>query len=78
MTVCQMVVTNGLILQTTITCPICAHRAAETMPTDACQYFYDCKGCGAILKHKPGDCCVFCSYADRPCPPVQESGRTCC
>ena len=20
---------------------------------------------------KPGDCCVFCSYATVPCPPVQ-------
>ena len=29
------------------------------MPTDACQFFYDCKGCGARLKPKPGDCCVF-------------------
>ncbi len=20
------------------------------MPTDACQYFYDCKGCGVVLR----------------------------
>src|SRR6185312_9837000 len=40
------------------------------MPTDACQYFYDCKGCGALLKPLPGDCCVFCSYGSVPCPPV--------
>ena len=25
------------------------HQATETMPADACQYFYDCKGCGARL-----------------------------
>ena len=41
------------------------------MPTDSCLYFYDCKGCGAVLKPKPGDCCVFCSYGSLPCPPVQ-------
>lgn len=37
--------------------------AGETMPTDTCQYFYDCKDCGAVLKPKARDCCVFCSYA---------------
>jgi hypothetical protein len=48
------------------------------MPTDACQYFYDCQGCGAVLKPKPGDCCVFCSFGDVPCPPVQEHGAAAC
>jgi len=45
------------------------------MPTEACQYFYDCKGSGAVLKPEPGDCCVFCSYGDVACPPVQALGR---
>ncbi len=58
-------------LQSTVTCPECGHRATETMPTDACQYFYDCKGCGVRLKPKQGDCCVFCSYGSMPCPPCQ-------
>ncbi|MFC3325026.1 GDCCVxC domain-containing (seleno)protein [Mesorhizobium cantuariense] len=61
-------------LTTTLTCPHCGHRAAETMPVDACQFFYECKGCGTLLRPKAGDCCVFCSYADVPCPPVQEAG----
>lgn len=70
-------------LRSTLTCPHCGHRATETMPTDACQYFYDCRGCGAVLKPKPGDCCVYCSYGDAPCPPIQEAravGQTsaCC
>jgi hypothetical protein len=43
------------------------------MPTDACQYFYDCAHCGVRLKPKAGDCCVFCSYGDVLCPPVQEA-----
>jgi hypothetical protein len=47
------------------------------MPTDACQYFYDCPKCGALLKPKPGDCCVFCSYGDAKCPPIQL-GNGCC
>ncbi len=64
-------------LTTTITCPQCGHREREEMPTNACQYFYDCKGCGAVLKPLAGDCCVYCSYADKKCPPVQTGGACC-
>jgi len=59
-------------LRSTITCPACGHQATETMPTDFCQYFYDCKGCGALLRPKAEDCCVFCSFGSVPCPPVQQ------
>ncbi|MFD2206421.1 GDCCVxC domain-containing (seleno)protein [Kiloniella antarctica] len=60
-----------------ITCPECGHNEREKMPTDACQWFYDCKGCSALLKPKSGDCCVYCSYGTNPCPPIQ-SGESCC
>jgi len=43
-----------MIEQSTITCPKCGHAATERMPTDACQFFYDCKGYGERLKPKPG------------------------
>lgn len=59
----------------TLTCPQCGRRKKEEMPVDACQFFYDCEGCGARLKPKPGDCCVYCSYADVPCPPIQADAR---
>jgi transcription elongation factor Elf1 len=39
-------------LTSTITCPVCGHVETEEMPTDACQYFYDCKGCDTVLKPK--------------------------
>jgi hypothetical protein len=58
-------------LKSVITCPKCGHRAEETMPTNACLFFYDCSRCGATLKPKLGDCCVFCSYGSVPCPPIQ-------
>lgn len=70
-------------LRSTLTCPKCGGVSTETMPTDACQYFYDCKHCAAVLRPLAGDCCVFCSYADVPCPPIQaaraagESGACC-
>ncbi|MGA7323938.1 MAG: GDCCVxC domain-containing (seleno)protein, partial [Rhodomicrobium sp.] len=52
-------------------------RSVETMPVDACQYFYECNQCGMVMKPKEGDCCVFCSYGDVPCPPVQENAGCC-
>jgi hypothetical protein len=72
-----------MILQSTITCPNCGNAKTETMPRDACQFFYDCANCGVRFKPKPGDCCVFCSYGDVPCPPIQEARAknapsTCC
>jgi hypothetical protein len=48
------------------------------MPTDACVFFYDCKGCGERLKPLPSSCCVFCSYGSVPCPPIQEGVEPCC
>jgi hypothetical protein len=48
----------------------------QTMPIDACQFFYSCSGCGATLRPKLGDCCVFCSYGSVPCPPIQAE-RSC-
>lgn len=42
------------------------------MPMDACVYFHRCTGCGATSKPRPGDCCVFCSYGDTQCPPMQS------
>ena len=62
-----------MILQSVITCPHCGTAKSETMPTDACQFFYVCTGCGERLKPEQGDCCVFCSYGSVPCPPIQQS-----
>jgi hypothetical protein len=66
-----------LELQSTITCPHCGHQKTETMPTDACLYFYECPNCHVMLRPKPGDCCVFCSYGSIKCPPMQ-TGNSCC
>ena len=72
---------TAVILEATLTCPACGHVKTETMPTDACQWFYECEHCHRVLKPKPGDCCVFCSFGTVPCPPIQMSGneaRSCC
>jgi hypothetical protein len=65
------------ITEVTITCPECGVSKVETMPTNACQFFYTCTSCGTFLKPLPGDCCVFCSYADQVCPP-KLTDQSCC
>lgn len=66
-----------VILESVLTCPHCGHKQQESMPTDACQFFYECRLCRTVLKPKAGDCCVFCSYGTVKCPPIQEN-RGCC
>ncbi|XWX02569.1 GDCCVxC domain-containing (seleno)protein [Aggregatilineales bacterium SYSU G02658] len=57
--------------QAKLICPVCAAEHVETMPEDYCQFFYECSACHARLRPAVGDCCVYCSYADTPCPPKQ-------
>ena len=64
-------------LNSVLTCPKCGHAKQEIMPTDACQFFYECESCQALLRPKPGDCCVFCSFGSIKCPPVQRQ-KSCC
>jgi hypothetical protein len=67
----------GITLKSTITCPECGFMKAEQMAENSCQFFWECLECKAMIKPKEGDCCVFCSYGDVPCPPVQQE-KTCC
>ncbi|MDA1371009.1 MAG: GDCCVxC domain-containing (seleno)protein [Proteobacteria bacterium] len=60
------------ILRSTLTCPECGASKEEIMPTNSCEFFYQCTFCDALLKSRAGDCCVFCSYGTVPCPSRQE------
>lgn len=73
----KVIMEKTLTLQSTIICPKCSFHKEETMPADACQYFYKCTNCESIIKPKQGDCCVFCSYGTVACPPVQMN-KSCC
>ena len=75
--------TESVALQSTLTCPQCQHQKRETMPTDACWFFYECESCATVLRPMQGHCCVFCSYGDVACPPIQQAdesgeGTSCC
>jgi hypothetical protein len=69
---------SEIVLRSAITCPKCGHVKEETMPTDSCLWFYECEGCKTVLRPLAGDCCVFCSYGSRKCPPIQAGTSGCC
>ncbi|MBS3774094.1 MAG: hypothetical protein KGY70_02800 [Bacteroidales bacterium] len=60
-------------LNSIIRCPECGHKKEETMPEEACQFFYECENCHSVLRPKPGDCCVYCSYGSVRCPSKQKT-----
>lgn len=62
---------SNVITKANITCPNCGTTREEEMPTDSCQFFYECTNCKTVLRPKDGDCCVYCSYADTRCPSMQ-------
>jgi hypothetical protein len=69
--------TTEVVMESLLTCPHCGFASLETMPSDACQFFYECKQCKAVLRPKAGDCCVYCSYGSVKCPPIQLQGSCC-
>ena len=68
---------NTVNLDSIITCPVCGHKKQEAMPVDDCQFFYECENCKQVIKPKPGDCCVYCSYGTVKCPSKQKE-KNCC
>ncbi|MEQ1880624.1 MAG: GDCCVxC domain-containing (seleno)protein [Burkholderiales bacterium] len=67
----------AIVTRSVIICADCRVSREEEMPTDACLVFYECHGCGRLLKPKTGDCCVFCSYGTVKCPPIQAANDCC-
>jgi late competence protein required for DNA uptake (superfamily II DNA/RNA helicase) len=68
---------SDITSNSTITCPKCGHQKTEQMPTDACQWFYQCSNCNVVLKPLKGDCCVYCSFGTVKCPPIQSGDGDC-
>jgi len=73
----QTVSAAVMVMYSVLTCPRCGVPKSETMPVDACQFFYECSHCKELLRPLPGDCCVFCSYGSVKCPPIQAD-HPCC
>ena len=60
-------------IHATLTCPVCESKQKVVMPLDQFQHYYKCTNneCLADLAPAQGKDCVFCSYADKPCPQRQ-------
>ncbi|MFX0116016.1 MAG: GDCCVxC domain-containing (seleno)protein [Candidatus Hodarchaeota archaeon] len=54
------------------TCPECGQNELVEMPRGQCLISRRCNSCQEIIHPKNGDCCVFCSYGDTLCPPMQK------
>ncbi|MHA2225286.1 MAG: GDCCVxC domain-containing (seleno)protein [Candidatus Hodarchaeales archaeon] len=54
-----------------LTCPLCGFTETLEMPINQCLLVHRCNNCQARVQPKTGDCCVFCSYGDTPCPSKQ-------
>ncbi len=39
-----------VITRARLTCPQCGYVQEADMPTDACQFFYDCVNCKSVLR----------------------------
>ena len=68
---------SAISLESVITCPQCGKVKLETMPTESCQFFYECSSCGVVLRPKQGHCCVFCSYGSVLCPSIRQQSGCC-
>jgi len=66
-----------VVTEAAITCPECGNVQRESMPTDACMFFWTCPNCQVRVRPLPGDCCVFCSYSATKCPPKQKDDQAC-
>jgi hypothetical protein len=61
------------IMESIISCPLCGYKENKTIPVDQCLFFNECQNCHTVLRPKPGDCCVFCSYGSVPCLSAKDS-----
>ena len=60
-----------------LTCPVCKTSEKLKMPTEQCIIVHNCINCGELLQPANGDCCVFCTYGDVPCPSIQLNDDCC-
>lgn len=67
-----------MISDSILTCPHCDAVEKTEMPENTCQYSYTCQSCNTVIKTRKGECCVYCSYGDYPCPTAQLIGSACC
>lgn len=56
---------GDVTLESVLSCPHCGFTKRESMPTDACQFYYEFSNCMTLLRPDPGDCCVCVVRSDQ-------------
>jgi len=56
-----------------ITCPQCHETSEETMHMTVIEMQIRCQACGQLIVTPPAQHCVWCAYADIPCPTTQNN-----
>ena len=51
-----------------VVCPLCACPSRLEMRGDSCLFLWEWPVCRQLVRPKPGDCCVVCSYGSFRCP----------
>ncbi|MFW9990603.1 MAG: GDCCVxC domain-containing (seleno)protein [Candidatus Odinarchaeota archaeon] len=59
-------------IETRLKCPHCGLVEVVEMPLDRCIIRHECGYCQSVIVPKKGDCCIFCSHGNIPCPSEQE------
>lgn len=68
-------VREAVMLNTaTIVCPHCQHPSTETMRVRVVEHTIRCSECSETIEAPAAKHCVWCAYADVPCPVVQNAG----
>lgn len=57
--------------ESVITCPECGAEAEEELH-EGRHAMYECLVCGAVLRPRRGEHCVFCSYGSARCLEAQR------
>ncbi len=61
------------LLDAIMTCPACGYQQMVTMEAFGQRMLWPCPACGSVLRPRPGEHCIYCSFASVPCPPVQRA-----
>lgn len=70
-----MVDASKVMLDAVLRCPFCLGEELLRMPENFCEILRPCRFCRRIIRPRPGDCCVYCSFATVPCPPHQQESQ---
>ncbi|WP_428984160.1 GDCCVxC domain-containing (seleno)protein [Ralstonia psammae] len=67
---------RAVVLESVLTRPHCGSAKRDLMPRRPCLFYWGCPQWRTLLRPKPRDCCLFCSFGSVPCPPSTCSGDT--